>query len=81
MTSESSLGRPPVELGARSTADRMRTYRRRRDRGLRCVQVQVGRAELDGLVAKGYLRPGDRKDTSAIRIAISDLMFDWLVRA
>jgi len=59
----------------------MRSYRRRRSRGLRCVQLQVGRVELDGLIAKGYLAPGDRQDVDAIALAIDDLIFDWLSRA
>ena len=41
----------------------MRNYRRRRGRGLRCIQVQVGPAELDALVAEGYLLPGNREDS------------------
>jgi hypothetical protein len=59
-------------------ADRMRSYRRRLRHGVRCIQVQVGRAELDGLVAKGYLPPRDRDDITAIAVAIDALMFDWL---
>jgi hypothetical protein len=61
--------------------DRMRSYRRRRGRGLRCIRVHVGRPELDDLVAKGCLLPADREDVAAIKLAISDLMFDWLRRA
>jgi hypothetical protein len=41
-------------------------------------QVQVGRAELDGLVAEGYLLPGNRDHTHTIGLAINNLMFDWL---
>jgi len=63
MTSEHSSEQPPAKLGRRSVADRVRSYRRRRRRGLRCIQVQVGRAELDGLVADGYLLPGNREDS------------------
>ena len=59
----------------------MRNYRRRRGRGLRCIQVQVGPAELDGLVAKGYLLSGDREHIGAIESAIEDLMSDRLKRA
>ena len=59
----------------------MRAYRLRRQYGLRCVQVQVGRAEVDGLIANGYLPPDKRQDLHAIGLAVSDLMFDWLERA
>jgi hypothetical protein len=61
-----------------AAAERMRAYRLRRHHGLRCVQVQVGRAEVDGLVANGYLPPDKRQDVRAIGLAVSDLMFDWL---
>ncbi len=61
-------------------AERARSYRRRRRRGLRCVRLQIGRAQLDGLVAKGYLGPGDRQDVHAIAMAIDNLIFDWLSR-
>jgi hypothetical protein len=40
--------------------------------------VQVGPAELDGLVAEGYLLPGNREDSYTIGLAINGLMFDWL---
>jgi hypothetical protein len=56
----------------------MRSYRRRRGRGLRCIQVQVGPAELKRLVAEGYLLPGNRDDSYTIGLAINNLMFDWL---
>jgi hypothetical protein len=78
MTSEHSLEQPPAKLGRRSAADRVRSYRRRRRRGLRCIQVQVGPAELDGLVAEGYLLPGNREDSYTIGLAINGLLFDWL---
>jgi len=74
MTTESQSDQPPAK--AQSTAERMRAYRRRRRYGLRCVEVHVGRAELDGLITKGYLPPDKRKDLHAIQLAISDLMFD-----
>jgi hypothetical protein len=63
---------------SQSAAERMRAYRRRRRRGFRCVEVQVGRAELDGLVATGYLPPDKSQDRHAIKLAVNDLIFDWL---
>jgi hypothetical protein len=56
----------------------MRAYRRRRRRGFRCVEVQVGPAEVNGLVAKGYLPSDKRQDLHAIQLAVNDLIFDWL---
>jgi hypothetical protein len=79
MTTESQSVQPPGK--ALSAAERMRAYRRRRRSGLRCVKVRVGRADLDGLVEKGYLSPDKRKDLHAIELAIEDLMFDYFTRA
>jgi hypothetical protein len=59
----------------------MRLYRRYRRLGLRCVPLKVGRAEIDGLVAKGYLAAGDREDLEAIASAIDNLMSEWLSSA
>jgi hypothetical protein len=68
----------PPGSGPKSVAARMRAYRRRRRRGHRCYQVQLGRAELNGLVAKGYLSSDKRDNREAIELAIDDLLFDWL---
>ena len=57
----------------------MRAFRHRRRRGVRCVRVQVGRAEVDGLVAKGYLPPGDRENTEALEFAASSFISDALL--
>jgi hypothetical protein len=73
---ESRSDQPPAK--ARSAAERMRAYRRRRRRGLRCVEVQVGRAELDGLIAKGYLSSDKRNELHEIQLAIGDFLFDYL---
>jgi hypothetical protein len=56
----------------------MRAYRLRRRRGFRCIEVQVGRAEVNGLIAKGYLPADKQHDTQAIQLAVNDLLFDWL---
>ena len=71
----------PSDAGPKSVAERMRAYRRRRRSGLRYVKVRVGRAELDGLVEKGYLSPDKRKGLHAIELAIEDLMFDCFTGA
>ncbi|MFY9900796.1 MAG: hypothetical protein WAK67_23850 [Xanthobacteraceae bacterium] len=78
MNSQGQAGQLPTKVGPKSVAERMRAYRRRRRRGLRCVEVQVGRAELDGLVDKGYLKDGQQGDIHAIELALDDLLFDWL---
>lgn len=81
MASERSSDQSPVKPGRLSVADRMRSYRRRRRQGLRCVQVQVGPVELDGLVANGYLGSGDRDDIVAIQSAIEYILYERFSRA
>ena len=78
MPTETCSNKASVDGGCRSVAERMRAYRRRRKRNDRCVRIVVGRAELDGLVARGNLAPSARKDLDAIRLAVDDLIFDWL---
>jgi hypothetical protein len=62
----------------KSAAERMRAYRRRRRRGFRCVEVQVGPAEVNGLIANGYSPADSQHDIHAIQLAVNDLLFDWL---
>lgn len=59
----------------------MRLYRRRRSRNLRCVRVLIAPAEVEGLVAKGYLPPAKRNDLEAIGLAIDDLVFECVASA
>ena len=73
------IGSEPVLPAATSVAERMRLYRRRQSRGLRCVRVLIGPAELEGLVAQGYLPTDKRDDAEAISLAIDDFMFDRLI--
>jgi hypothetical protein len=69
---------PPPSPSPKSVAERMRAYRHRRRVGVRRLEVQLGRAELDGLVAKGYLASDKRDDRQAIESAIENLLFDWV---
>ena len=57
-----------------SAAERMRLYRKRRRRGCRHVRILVHRAEIEALVAKGYLAPEERDNTEALQFAISGLL-------
>jgi hypothetical protein len=47
-------------------ADRMRLYRERRRKGLRCIMIQLRETEIDVLVRKGLLDRGRRDDPRAI---------------
>ena len=78
MSTEASSSQVPDGGVRRSAADRMRAYRRRRKQGVRHVRLEVGPAEVEALIAKRYLAPGNREDLTAIASAIYDVMFDWL---
>jgi hypothetical protein len=56
----------------------MRSYRKRRRRGLRCVQIRVGLPDVDALVKAGYLATGDRKSAQAIQHATETFVDDAL---
>jgi hypothetical protein len=57
-----------------SAAERMRTHRRRRRKGLHCLMIFVHASEIDDLVRLGLLREEHRNDEYAIRRALSDLI-------
>ena len=54
-----------------SAAERNRRYRKRQRRGQRIIRVQIGPAEIDALVSRGFLGPGDREDAIAIEFGVS----------
>ena len=57
-----------------SAAERMRRYRKRHRRGQRIVRLQIGPAEIEALVSRGFLGPGDREDPIAIEYGLSVLI-------
>jgi hypothetical protein len=63
-----------------AAAERMRQYRKRQRKGLRCVRIQLDATELDVLVRRRYLEAKDRDNAKAVQIAaaafISDSFFD-----
>jgi len=61
-----------------SGAERMRRYRKRQSRGQRCLRIQIGRAEIDGLVQAGYLAPDMRESTADLEFAASSFISDRL---
>jgi hypothetical protein len=54
-----------------SASERMRRYRKRQRRGQRIIRLQIGPNEIEGLVSRGFLGPGDREDASAIEFGMS----------
>jgi hypothetical protein len=61
-------------IAPQSAAERMRRYRKRQRRGERCVRIPIGTAEIDRLIEKGYLGPGEREDVEALEFAASSVI-------
>jgi hypothetical protein len=69
------------KMSARSrtpVAERMRLYRKRRRRGVRCVRVQLHVTEIDTLIRKGYLDRKSRDDCDAVDAALGAFVDDAL---
>ena len=72
---------PGAPLRAPSAAaERMRQYRERHRKGLRCVRIQLDATEIDVLVRRRYLEAKDRDNGKAVQTAaatfVSDSFFD-----
>ena len=64
----------------RSPAERLRLYRegiRHRPRRV-CFEIKMNDARIEALVKRGYLKPSERDDTSAITQAINLFIWDLL---
>ena len=59
-------------------AERMREYRKRHRRGIRCVTIQLYETEIDALVRKRYLADKERSDPDALRWAVGSFISDAL---
>jgi hypothetical protein len=57
-------------------AERMRQYRKRHRKGLRCVRIRLHVADIDVLVRKGYLEEKDRDDRKAVQMAVDAFVGD-----
>ena len=51
-------------------AERMRLYRERRRRGLRCLMVELHETDVDALIRGGLLEQGTRNDRDAVLKAL-----------
>jgi hypothetical protein len=58
----------------RPSATRMARLRERRHRGFRCYSVEVSEADIDALVARGFLDRLRRDDPCAVERAIGGLL-------
>jgi hypothetical protein len=61
-----------------SAAERTRRYRKRQRRGQRVARVQIGPNEIEALVSRGFLGPGDREDIIAIEFGMSAFIDETL---
>ena len=71
----------PTQMQAHSSvpaAQRMRAYRRRRREGSIFVRVQLDQPDIDGLVRRKLLRPGQRQDPEALQVAVQGLVYQVL---
>ena len=56
-------------------AQRMRAHRKRRREGLFIVPVHLDQPDIDGLVRRKLLRPGQRQDPEALQVAVQGLVY------
>jgi hypothetical protein len=52
----------------------MKRMRERRQRGFRCFQVEVSKADIDALVARGFLDRMRRHEPAAVERAIGGVL-------
>jgi hypothetical protein len=64
---------------ARTPAERMRLFRRRRKFRRQVVKVEVDPEEVDALIDRGYLQPKDRDDHEALAAAVNEYFSDDLM--
>jgi hypothetical protein len=64
----------PAPAAPSAGARRMRLYRDRRKKKLRCVMIGLFESEVDGLIRSGYLRAGQRSDKYAVRKAVHSFL-------
>ena len=63
-------------LSCAPAAERMRLYRKRRRRGMRCVRIQLDVTTIDALIRKKHLDHEARNDQKALELAIGDFIWD-----
>ena len=74
---DTSLAAPPTRIRSPG-AERMRRHRDRRQKGLRCVRIELREAEIDTLIQCRRLAPGSRGDLTAVRTALYGFIDDYL---
>jgi hypothetical protein len=64
---------------AKTPAERMRLFRRRRKFRRQVVKVEVDPREVEALIDRGYLPPKDRDDLEALAAAVTACFSDDLM--
>jgi hypothetical protein len=64
---------------AKTPAERMRLFRRRRKFRRQVVKVEVDPGEVDAPIDRGYLQPKDRDDREALAAAVNEYFSDALM--
>jgi hypothetical protein len=64
---------------ARTPAERMRLFRRRRKFRRKVVKVEVDPGEVEALIDRGYIAPKDRDDLEVLAAAVTAFFSDALV--
>jgi hypothetical protein len=70
--------RPPVR-DAKTPAERMRLFRRRRKFRRQVVKIEVDPREIDALIDRGYLELKDRDDLEVLAAAVTACFSDALM--
>jgi hypothetical protein len=69
-----------TEIARALAADRMRRSRNRRRRGVRCYTLELRDREIEALVLRGFLSPGEQANRAAVLKAMYsflDYAFGW----
>jgi hypothetical protein len=67
---EMSVVPATAPLSRSPAAERMRSHRERRRKGLRCLTIELRETEIGVLIQKGLLKSDARNDLYAIRDAL-----------
>ena len=46
---------------------------------VRIVRIQIGLAEIEGLIERGHLSRGDKENVKAVEFATNDFVFESLL--
>jgi hypothetical protein len=74
-----TFGSPLPMRSARTPAERMRLFRRRRKFRRQVVKVEIDPGEVDALIDRGYLPPKDRDNLEALAAAVTAFFSDALM--